>query len=110
MRYSSNVKTTPQTVSGTTEIDSASLWLDQAYGYAWQAIWVDNGALAGTLKIQASIDGITWSDIPGTSETVTGSNSFLWNITTAFYMYTRCVFNPSAGAGTMQFFSSTKGP
>lgn len=59
-------------------ITSATINLESMIGYAIQAIYT--GTPAGTIKLQASIDGVTWSDISGTAQVIAAAGSFLWNM------------------------------
>lgn len=83
--------------------------LSQIYGYSIQAIYT-TGAPAGTLKLQASNDGINFCDIPGTPFAVTGTGSFLWNVSSSNYLYVQMVWTPSGGSsGTMQSLAYMRG-
>lgn len=81
--------------------------LAQIYGYGIQANF--SGSPAGTLKIQASIDGVGWSDIPGSSFTVTGAGSFLWNVTSSNYLYVQMIWTPTSGSGTLSALAYIRG-
>lgn len=50
------------------------------------------------VKLQASNDNTNWSDISGTSTTLTAAGNTIWNIIDPFYKYIRFVYTPSAGA------------
>lgn len=73
--------------------------LDSYYGSAIQAVYT--GSPVGTLKLQASIDGTNYSDITASSQSITASGSFLWNITANFYRYVRVVWTATSGSGTL---------
>ncbi len=107
MRFS---KTIPNTVTVTaSDVHSQVITLTQDYGYAAQAVW--SGTLVGTIKLQATIDGTTWSDVAGSSQAVTsGSGSFLWNVNGAFYDSVRVYFTRASGTGSIVFNFETKGP
>jgi len=91
------------------DVPGVAVGLDQDYGYAVQAIWT-GGTLAGTVKLQASIDGVTWSDVTGTSQAVSGAGNFLWNVNGAFYAFVRAYFVYSSGSGAITYWTLVKGP
>lgn len=88
---------------------SSAFGLEQDYGCAIQAIWT-GAAIAGTIKLQATIDDVTWSDIVDSSETVSGPNSFIWNLNGTFYNQIRAYFTYGSGSGTLQLWAQNKGP
>jgi len=53
-------------------------------------------ALAGTIKLQGSVDGVSYSDVTGSS-TVLSTLSVLLNVPDAFYPWVRMVVGPTAG-------------
>lgn len=63
--------------------------------------------IAGTIKMQYSIDKTNWGDISGTSQTVTGSSSAFVSDSDVFYPYIRVYGLLTAGQATwgMQFFA-----
>lgn len=108
MRTSRSPLNGAQTITNA-DVASPTIGLDQAYGFAIQAIWT-GGSLAGTVKLQASVDGSTWSDISGSSQSISGPGSYLWNVQAAFYAYVRSYFTYSSGSGTITTWEQTKGP
>jgi len=57
-------------------------------GYAVTAIWTAAGA-TGSIELQASTDNINYISITGTSQSIAGSGSWLWNVYNPFYRYFR---------------------
>lgn len=97
-----------QAISAVT-FNSSGLPLAQMYGYSIQALWT--GTLAGTIKLQATIDGSTWSDIGSTSQALGGAaGSFLWNVTGAFYNQVRVALTGVTGTGNLTVWQQAKGP
>lgn len=107
MRYSPVIGS-QQTITNQ-NIASPTLQIDQQYGYAIHAMWID-ATLNGTVKLQASIDGDNWTDITGSTQTVSGPGDFMWNVNGAMYLYARAYFTWVSGSGYITFNSSTKGP
>lgn len=91
------------------DVYSPTIGLDQAYGYAIQAIWT-GASLAGSVKLQSTVDGSTWSDVSGSSQSVSGPGSNIWNVQSAFYTSVRAYFTYSSGSGGITFWEQTKGP
>lgn len=85
------------------------LKLQEYYGYSIQANYL-TGSPTGTLKVQASNDGINFCDIPGTPFVVTGTGSFLWNFTWANYLYSQLVWTHTGGSsGTLAAIGFIRG-
>lgn len=78
---------------------SDSQQLNWAFGYALCATYT--GSTAGTLKLQASVDNITFVDIDGSSVTVSTAGNSLWNVTDVMYGYFRLVFTRTSGTGLL---------
>lgn len=94
------------------DITSSTQQLDQAFGYSIQAVYSTSGALGGVLKLQASVDhqevpfGLpvtgNWVDVSSSSVTLTGSGSFVWNVTDVMYPWVRVVYTHAGGdSGTL---------
>lgn len=109
MRFSKSPLAGILTVTNADVISNA-IDISQDYGFAFQAIWTGSSPLVGTVKVQSTVDGNTWSDIPNTTQNVNGAGSFLWNVNGAFYSKARVYFTYTSGNGTIEFWASTKGP
>lgn len=93
---------------------------------AIQATISGSGSLNGTLKLQASNDagvdlannpvpsqvtGLSnWSDIAGTTQTVTVDGSSMWNVADIGFRWLRVVYTKTAGTGTILIVGNAKGP
>jgi hypothetical protein len=51
----------------------------------------------GSIKLQASIDGTVWVDVPSSSNNVTATANFIWNIDAPYYKYARAAYILTAG-------------
>lgn len=71
------------TVNGSTLL-SEVVELDFVWGMAVSVAWSGAGT-AGTIKLQGSIDGVTWFDLPSLTTAVAGPGSVLWNVADVFY-------------------------
>lgn len=99
-------------------IDTLPAALDSGYtgpgmcvdGFTDYAIAIKwTGTIAGTFKLQASNDNVDFSDLTGSSTTITtGGGTYGWNQSAAGYTYVRVVFTQSSGSGnlTKQLFSA----
>ncbi len=110
-------------MTGTSEVDSSPITIDQIFGYAVQAIWT--GTPNGTMLLQASCDAparetqtsnggpdvvTNWSDITGTSITIAGSSgNFMWNLDGTFYRYFRLKYVNTSGTGSLTVNAVLKG-
>lgn len=67
------------------------------------AIAVDfTGAnVVGTLKLQASVDGASWFDVTGSSQSVTSSQGHIWDVTVCGYRWVRVDWDYTSGTGNI---------
>ena len=75
------------------------LSLEQVFGFSIQANFL-TGSPAGTLELAASNDGVNFSPIPGTSYTVTGVGSQLWNVPGPMYKFVQMTWTPAGGGSS----------
>lgn len=59
------------------------------------------GDLAGTLKLQASIDNSVYIDVADSDQAITGSEDHMWSIADAAYRYVRVDWAYSSGTGNL---------
>lgn len=76
-------------------------------GLCFQAVWVGATA-AGTLRVQASNDGVVWTDLTFTDQVVAGPDSYLANLSGIFFQYARLAFVRTGGTGTLDADLYTK--
>jgi len=70
----------------------------QQKDFCVQAVWV--GTVGGTIKLQASVNGTTFSDIPNTSKTILNAGSEIWNLSSQNYPYLKAVITITSGTAT----------
>lgn len=89
----------------TTSCTSLSLDMTNSRDFAIQAVF--SGAPVGTLKLQVSNDigdcanATNWMDYTNTSQAVTSSGNFLWNVASGNYHCVRAVYTKTSGTGTL---------
>lgn len=94
--------------------------LAHAWGYSIQAIIT--GTLAGSIKLQGSCDPapdanfsaanypvVNWTDISGSTQTVSGVGSITWDVSRSAYSWVRVVYTAASGTGTISEQIFTKG-
>lgn len=59
---------------------------------AIQAVFTTTGGVAGTFKLQGSVDKTTYTDITGSSNTIAAAGNILWNIYDIGYPWIRLVW------------------
>lgn len=60
------------------------------------------GTPTGTLKLQCSNDGVTFSDVPTATVSLAGAaGSTLWNIPDAYYRFVRISYTATSGTGSV---------
>jgi hypothetical protein len=65
------------------------------------------GSLAGVFKLEASIDGLNYVDVPDSEITITSPNVYLISVTSFAYRYIRSVFTRASGTGEIEATIST---
>lgn len=103
---------------------SGSTTLKSGYGTAVAAVGMNiqavitgsSGPVVGTLKLQASDDdttdiaGVTnWTDITGSSFSVSGNGSFMWEYDNPNFQHVKLVYTSSSGSGTLNARIKYKG-
>ncbi len=67
------------------------------------------GAPVGTLKLQSSIDGSFWDDVPDSSFAVSSATTVMYNCVEQEYTYFKLVYTRSSGTGTLNAYATLKG-
>jgi hypothetical protein len=99
-----------------TTINSSPYNVQQIYGVAIQAVFT--GTPTGTFKIQASADPATgydptdnppsnWTDIAGSSYSVTAAGNYMWNIFDIMYNWIRLVYTDTSGGTSTAVLNTT---
>lgn len=78
---------------------SISQDLSVTNGYGIYAKWT--GSPVGTIKLQATLDGINFIDYPGSATSVNNAGDALWEVSTAFYGRVQVVYTFTSGSGTL---------
>lgn len=73
-----------------------SVPLTNMQGYSVQATYT--GSPSGTINLQASVNGVTFTDMGDTVQSISGPGSSMWNVPNAYWQYTRLVFVPTGGS------------
>lgn len=107
MRPTPVVLLTNGVMTGTTVLNSAAQQLVNIFAYSIQGIIT--GSAAGTIKLQASNDQAfapsvptNWTDITGSSQSVSGAGTVMWNVlSNPSYAWVRVVYTNATGTGTL---------
>lgn len=91
-------------VSMGADITSDSQQLTNMFGFSIQAVYT--GSPVGALKLEASLDKVTWNDVEDSSVSITDAGSTLWNVSEVQYPYVRVFYDFTSGSGslTAKFF------
>ena len=92
-------------MSGT--ITSPSQALNISFGYSIQAIY--SGSPSGIIKLRVCNDNYNFVDLADSSITISSSGSWVWNVPEAMYLYTRVVYTPTTGSGSLSLILTYKG-
>ena len=80
--------------------------VSESMGFAIQADWP--AGLVGTLNVQATINGVTWPNVPGTIRPVNGAGGWMWNFDGQHYDQVRLFFTYTSGSGTIAVHGQRK--
>ncbi len=93
--------TTVDTFRGEPGSPSGGIPMDKTQGYGIQAVWTGTSAPNGTLRLQASMDNVTFTNITGSDVAVTGAaGDALWKDFSPGYKYVRGQWVRSSGGAT----------
>ena len=119
MRVADRVETG---VSMNASFNGAAFGMDHLEGYSVTIKATESSAtLAGTLKLQASNNALAdnvnndadanaiWVDITNSSQAVSGTGSFAWNVADVYYRAFRVVWTRTSGQGTADIYIHAKG-
>ena len=72
-----------------------------------QAVWT--GTPTGNLKLQATIDDVTWTDLSGTTVATGGvAGDVIWNVTNMAYKKIRPVYTKTSSTGVLNIVAANK--
>jgi hypothetical protein len=97
------------TASAAASAQSGVYDLCDLYRFAIQVVFT-GANVAGTIKLQASLDNSTWVDVPDSSQTITASEDHIWDVTSAGYRYVRVDWTYTSGTGNMTITIHVKDP
>ena len=107
MRVSNEVLLSAGDMSQAT-LTSTALNINQVAMMAIQAVFT--GAPVGSLKFQASLDNVTFTDLASPSAVaISAAGSSIVNIPDTAYNYIRCVYTKTSGTGALTIVANTKG-
>lgn len=87
---------------------SGHLHLGRNHVMALQAEWP--AGIVGTIKVQVTMSGVRWEDIPDSTVTLDGSaGGQMWNYTQAGASKARLYVTYSSGGGTIAITADAKG-
>lgn len=87
MRISSDILFNGETTASGTSV-SESVTLEHLYAYSVWASW-SGTTISGSIKLQCSVDNVNWEDVASSEQSITGADTYLWNITDVAYPHFR---------------------
>lgn len=87
-------------------VESAVQNLNQDFGFAMQAVYV--GAPVGTIKLQASVNGVDYGDVANSSFAVSAAGTSIWNVQSE-YLWIKVVYVATSGSGSLDVYIITRG-
>lgn len=78
--------------------------IHQFHSFGFQINVTNASSLNITAKIQATLDGTNWCDVPSASTTITANGSYMIGQTGNFYVSVRIAFTFTGGSATFQVY------
>jgi hypothetical protein len=98
-------------ISSTNTVNSVALAIDGYLGFS--IVITTTSTATGAAKLQATLDGSTWIDLPNSGETanktVSGAASQIWNVANAYYKAVRVSYTNATNSGTLAVLAFAKG-
>lgn len=88
-------------------LTSTTIDTSRVSSVVFYASWT--GSPAGTLKLQVSIDGTNYVDLPDSPVIVSGASDFMWNVTDTNYDQIKLVYQATSGSGSLNVKANIKG-
>lgn len=111
MKNSGKLVLDAQAITGTGTYVTSAIPLDLIVGYS--IVITTTSTATGAAKLQASVDGVTFVDLPNSGDTankaVAGAGSAIWNIPNAFYKQVRVSYTNATNSGTLSVTFFAKG-
>lgn len=82
-------------------LTGASFNVGGFHDVAVSSVVTSAAALNGTLKLQGSVDGSNWADVPSTSATLNANGTTIFKVSDNSYQFIRLVWTSVAGTGTL---------
>jgi hypothetical protein len=74
---------------------------------AIQAVFT--GSPVGSFKLQSSLDGVTYTDITGSTAAVSAAGDIMWNVDAAGFQRLRVAYTATSGSGSCTIKINLKG-
>lgn len=97
------------TTSAAADRNSGSIDLVDLYRFAIQVVFTGVDVV-GTLKLQASLDNVTWVDVANSAQAVTASANHIWDVQAAGYRWVRVNWDYTSGTGNITATIAIKSP
>jgi hypothetical protein len=98
-----------ETVSAANDVNSGVYDLCDLHRFAVQ-VKFSGSNVVGTLKLQCSLDNVTWVDVANSSQAVTSSANHIWDVQSAGYRYVRVNWDYTSGTGNITVSIHVKDP
>mgnify|MGYP003652395038 CR=1 FL=1 len=97
------------TVSAASSVTSGAYDLGDLMGYSAQVL-LSGSNVAGTLKVQASLDNVTYVDVPGSIVSITSSADQIYNYSDVQYRFFKVDWVYASGTGNITITCVAKEP
>lgn len=95
------------TQSAAASVTTSAIPLSDMTNYSFQVIFTGSD-VAGSLKLQCSLNNVKFEDIPDSVQAVTASEGALYTVSVSSYKYARLVWTYSSGTGNITVLAATK--
>ena len=88
----------PLTADIDADFETAVFDITRVHYYAIQVSWTNQAAIAGTLSLTSSNDGVVWDAIASSGVTLNNANGTqMWNVTAAGYRFVKMIGDITGG-------------
>lgn len=95
------------TATAATATTSGPVLLDGIFGYSIQAAFTGSNVV-GTLKLLVSADGVNYIDLVSSSQAITASAGYVYNLSDVQYKYVKADWAYTSGTGNLTITFYTK--
>ena len=88
--------------------ESDPIYVSEKSRYCIQAVFNDATSPVGTISLETSINGDTWTELPDSPYGITEAGDRMYSVSDANYLMARIKYVRTSGSGTMNIYANVK--